>query len=98
MKFLDTLSVRYGCPFFILDEFIQLGQLQEFLKDITQIIYEEKEERVKWEVYLHKVFNQTYRDFIDGIERTKQNENVTDEELVNITKSSRNIMSGFTFE
>lgn len=93
---MDTLSKRYsGCPFFILDEFIRLGQLHDFLSEVLQTIYREDTDRFKWEFYLHKVFGMTYGEYLKKTE-TKEPEDVDEDQIKDIVSESRNMMDGLT--
>lgn len=93
---LDMLSQRYACPFFILDEFISLNQLHDFLIEFSSLIVEEKKEQVRWEFFLHKVFDKSYSEFLNSIDEGKVEE-MTDETIKDVVGESMNILDGFTF-
>ena len=88
---MDTLSQRYACPFLILDEFIRLDQLHDFLEEVMKTIAEER----NWEFYLHKVYDKSYKEFIDGLEKPTVNE-MSCEDMKSIVQESASILDGFT--
>lgn len=93
---MDTLGKRYsGCPFFILDEFIRLGQLHDFLSEVLKTINREEVDRYKWEYYLHKVFDMTYEEYLKKTE-TKESEDINYDQIKDIVCDSRNMMDGLT--
>lgn len=91
---MDILSQRYGCPFFILDDFIRLNQLHDFVVEITNVINEEKKEQVQWEFYLHKVFDMTYTEYMSKINESEPEE-MSKEEMINIIYESKGIIDSY---
>lgn len=61
---MDLLSQRYADPYLILDDFIRLQQLHGFLETIMQSIAEEKVQDIRWEYYLHKVWDMSFEEYI----------------------------------
>lgn len=96
---MDLLSQRYASPFFVLDEFIRLGQLHDFIQGIMQVIFEEKKEKYRWEFFLHKVFDKTYEEYLNIVEGTdNEAHSMTDDEIIQITAQSRDLLNNFVFE
>lgn len=94
---MDMLSVRYACPFLLLDEFIHLEQLHDFVFETMKTISEEKKEQYQWEFFLHKVFDKTYEEFLNQAEISEsESDEMSDEKIKEVTDFSRNILDGFT--
>lgn len=49
----------------LLNEVIAAGQLSEFV----DLIIKKREEERDWEYYLHKVFDKSFNDFMDDVDR-----------------------------
>lgn len=94
---MDMLSVRYACPFFILDEFISLGQFHDFVDVISEKIVEEKKEDVQWDFFLHKVFDKTYKEYLDSITVDPKTSEMSNKEIKDVVDESRNILDSFSF-
>ena len=69
---MDLLFTRYASPYLLVDELIKTGRLSEFVDELVDWKNKENEEKIKWDIYLHKVFNQSYQEFIDSAEENKQ--------------------------
>ena len=44
---MDLLAKRYASPFLILDEFIRIGQFQEFINELAKTVSEEKKHKAR---------------------------------------------------
>lgn len=60
---MDLLFRRYASPFALLDQMIRVGALGEFV----ELHNEEAREKATWEFFLHKVFDKSYQEFMDGL-------------------------------
>lgn len=90
------LSQRYACPFLMLDEFIQLGQLHDFVTEVMKSIVEERDEKIKWEFFLHKVFDKTYEEFLNGVPEEKEtSKGMSEEEIKNVVNESASLIDLF---
>lgn len=94
---MDMLSQRYACPFFVLDEFIRLGQFYEFNIKIITTIVDERKEQFRWEYFLHKVFDKSYSDFVKDCENqiNEEIETMSHEEIKNIVNESQSLLDLF---
>ena len=98
---MDLLSQRYADPYLILDDFIRLHQLHEFLETIMQSIAEEKVQDIRWEYYLHKVWDISFEEYIATCESKpvkKQDAVLEKEQIVQIVEDSSNILDTFIME
>ena len=93
---MDLLAKRYANPFLILDEFIKIHQLHDFVTEIVKVITDEKIHDARWQFYLHKVFDMSYEEYL---RRCKQPQDEVDEmsqeDIGNIINDSKKMLEGF---
>lgn len=78
----------------LLDSMIQTQRLSEFVDKVVELYNEEKKEDMLWEIWLYRVHDKSYSEFVasvDGSSRAKP----TDEETADIVKESKGILSNF---
>ena len=93
---MDLLAQRYASPFLILDEFIRLHQLHDFVIEIFKTIADEKVHDARWQYYLHKVYNMTFEEYVQKCEQPKQSgQYMTHQEIGNVMEESRKMLEGF---
>ena len=94
---MDLLAQRYASPFLILDEFIRINQLHDFVLEILQTIADEKVHEARWQYYLHKVFNNmSFEDYVRHCERKNaSDQQMTHEEIGNVINDSKKMLEGF---
>lgn len=74
---------------------LRCGRFADFVTDFQSTVESEKEEKAQWEVWLHKVFDISYTDFKQGIKDTKQNMQMTTEDVGTTIKDSKDILNNF---
>lgn len=76
---------------------IRLGQLYEFSVTILQMIVDEKTEKIRWEYYLHKVWDDmSFEEYVNACESKKAAEKpVSASDVADIVNSSAEILKGF---
>ena len=94
-EFLDLLFTEYASPFILLDTVIQTGHLVDFLETFEK----KREERIRWEYYIHKLsplddrsWDQFNRDLDGGV---VMEERPSDEDITETVRQSYNIMKHF---
>ena len=92
---MDLLFVRYASPFVLLDGLILTNSLNNFVDDFFDFIIEERKEKSEWEFFLHKVYDQSWSDFVKEIE---QSENQKPIDLGATIVKSKNMLNNFTPE
>lgn len=92
---MDLLFTRYASPFVLLDNLIATSSLSDFIDDFFKFIGEEKQEETKWQFFLHKVFDKSWKEFCEELESANKAEKVN---LGATIKKSRDILSNFTPE
>ena len=86
---MDLLFVRYASPFVLLDGLIMTNSLNSFVDDFFDFVNEER----NWEFFLHKVYDQSWSDFVKEIE---QSENQKPVDLGATIVKSKNMLNNFT--
>lgn len=93
---MDLLAQRYASPFLMLDEFIRLHQLHDFVIEILKTIADEKVHEARWQFYLHKVYDITFDEYVRRCELSqKEEEYMTHEEIGNVINESKKMLEGF---
>lgn len=93
---MDLLSQRYASPFLILDEFIRLQQLHEFVVEIIGKIASEKVREARWQYYLHRVYDMSFEEYVRRCEKPeKEDQGMTHKEIRNIINDSKRMVEGF---
>lgn len=96
---MDLMAQRYSSPFLILNDFIRLNQLHDFVVEIFNKISKEKIEKKRWEFYLHKVYrNITFEKYIEMCEEEQQRmdaDRMTNKQIGNVIESSKRMLAGF---
>lgn len=90
---MDLLFKRYASPFILLDELILTKSLSAYIDDLFIIIGEEKQEQTKWEFFLHKVYDKSWKEFCEELEISNDTENI---DLGETVIKSKNILTNFT--
>ena len=90
---MDLLFKRYASPFVLLDNFIATNSLSDFIDDFLKFIGEERQEDTKWQFFLHKVFDKSWKDFCDEIESVDNGAKI---DLGATVKKSHNMLTNFT--
>ena len=93
---MDLLFTRYASPFVLLDNLILTHSASDFIDDFFKFINEEKEENTQWEFFLHKVYDKTWKEFIDEIKPS--NNEVKAVDLGATVAKSKNMLNDFTPE
>lgn len=92
---MDLLAQRYASPFLILDEFIRLHQLHDFVLEITKTIAEEKVEKVRWQFFLHKVYGMSWDDYLKSCTQSQHEDVMTQKQVADTINESKNMLEGF---
>lgn len=92
---MDLLAQRYASPYLILDDFIRLRQLQEFIETIVTRIADEKTNDARWEYWLHKVYDMSFAEYVRKCEEPERNEQVDYAKIGGIINDSKKMLDGF---
>lgn len=91
---MDMVFHRYASPMVIMDKMILTGRFAEFVNEFVKIRNEELEDQTKWEFWLHKVFDQSFNDFLEKTSERKA-EIITEDAAKDAVKESWSILQGF---
>ena len=92
---MDLRFKRYASPFVLLDNFIAMGSLSDFIDDFFKFINEEQQEDTKWQFFLHKVFGKSWKEFCEEIESVDKAKEI---DLGATIKKSYNMLNNFAPE
>lgn len=92
---MDLLFSRYASPFVLLDNLILTSSTSDFINDMFKFINAEKEEQAQWEFFLHKVYDKSWKEFLDEINVSDGQKEV---DLGATLKKSKNMLKNFTPE
>ena len=92
---MDLLFKRYASPFVLLDNFIAMGSLSDFIDDFFKFINEEQQEDTKWQFFLHKVFDKSWKEFCEEIDSANKAEKI---DLGATIKKSYDMLNNFAPE
>jgi hypothetical protein len=80
----------------ILDKMIQARRLTEFIREFVKIRNQELEDQTRWEFWLHRVFDMTFKEFLSKTEQAEETEEVLPDEVLQATVlESMGIITGF---
>lgn len=93
------LYKRYSNPLMLLQQMLDSRQCPEFIDKVIQWNNEEKEENWLWEVWLHKVFDKEFNEFVSQCKKEpadlgKETEKSNIEATVNRSVELLNDFSG----
>ena len=91
---MDLLFKRYADPFSLLDGYIQTGRFVEFIVEMAKL----KSEDDRWEIYLYKVWDQTFQEFCESLDNAQKVQNMSESDAEAIIKESMGILQGFNPE
>lgn len=92
---MDLLFQRYASPFFFLDNMIRCGRFSDFVVEFIELTNKEKEDALNWEYFLHKVWNKSFREFIEEMKTNEDNKKMTAEHIETTVQNSLNILNNF---
>ena len=92
---MDLLATRYASPFLVLDEFIRLHQLHEFILETLKTIAEERINEKRWEYYLHRVHGMTFEEYVRRCEEPEEKQGMSHEQIGSVINDSKMLLEGF---
>lgn len=92
---MDLLFKRYASPFVLLDNLIFTNSTSDFISNLIKTINEEQEKKELWDFFLHKVYDKSWKEFVDEINISKEQKEV---DLGATLTKSKNMLKNFTPE
>lgn len=92
------LFQRYASPMVIVEKMIITGRFAEFVDEVIRLRNNELEEKTQWEFFLHKVYDMTFREFLNTFEAdgTQASEYaMTENRKAEIVNESQKILNSF---
>lgn len=74
-----------------MDGMIRAGKLREFVEGLVKRCDDEQQEKVIWEIWLHRVFDKSYPDFVEELEKGKEKP-VSNDQVLEIVEDSKAIL------
>jgi len=78
----------------LIDSMILTHRLSEFVDKVIELYNEERKEEMLWELWLYRVHDKSYADFVASVDGSKADK-PTEQETAEIVKESRGILEGF---
>ena len=95
---MDQLYQRYADPFSFITGMIQTGRFNEFVDKFIEKVGKDREDKLDWEFYLHKVWEGTFEEFKREIEINKENQRMSKRTIETTVQDSMDILNNFNPE
>ena len=95
---MDLLYQRYASPFSFINGMIQTGRFDEFVSDLWNTAHKEKDEEVRWQYFLHKVFEGSFEEFTEGLKQNSEHHHLSERTIETTMKHSMSILQNFNPE
>ena len=79
----------------ILNQMIRAGRFKEFVKEVLKIHNQEMLDKLRWEFWLHRVYDISFDEYIAKLDGTETDEVIPDEVLEATVQDSMGIINGF---
>lgn len=76
---------------------LQMGRLNDFVLEAVRLHNEEKKEEILWNVWLHRVFDKSYSDFVSAANGTPAQE-LSQDEIAGIVNETKSMLAHFSPE
>lgn len=78
----------------LINGMIRTRRLHEFVVKLVEMHNEEEKDKALWEVWLHRVLDKSYAEFMSALD-DNQKAAPTQEEVTNIVIETKNMLNGF---
>ena len=102
---MDLLFKKYASPFLFIDGMLQSDRFSEFVDDFiqasnkeTEVENKDKEMRLLWELWLHRIFDMTFPEYMKEIEISKGHQNISEKEIETTLQNTSDILNNFNPE
>ena len=102
---MDLLFKRYASPFLFIDGMMGAGRFCEFVEGVicavnseTKEQNREKEMRFHWELYLHRVLDRSFADYMREVEINDEHKNLSEKDIETTLRHSSDILNNFNPE
>lgn len=73
---------------------LRTGRIAEFVDEVIKIHNEEYKEKAMWEIWLHRVFDKSFSEFVQTLD-DKNAAAPTQAEVTNIVVDTKHMLNGF---
>lgn len=63
---------RYANPLELLQQMLEIGQLNRFITEVGNIVWQEKADNQRWDYWLHRVFDMDFGEYVQACEANMQ--------------------------
>ena len=77
----------------LLDGMIRTRRFNEFLNEFIRIHNKEQDDKATWEFYLHRVYDMSFKDFLDSL--PKEGQAATKEDIAATVTNSADMLFSF---
>ena len=95
---MDLLFKRYASPFSFIDGMIQTGRFCEFVRSFWNNAQKEQNEEKSWEFYLHRVFEGSFNDFMEGQKTEAEHKYLPERTIETTINHTNKILKNFNPE
>lgn len=92
---MDLLYQRYASPFSFIDGMLQAGRFTDFVYNFIETTNKEKEDKARWDIYLHRIYDKSYSEWIEEVENDNKNQKMTAGTIETTVQNSLNILQNF---
>ena len=78
----------------LIDGMVRTGRMMDFVDEIVSIRNDEEEEKILYEVWLHKIFDKSYTEFRESIGMNKTAA-PTQEDIATTVRGSKDLLNSF---
>lgn len=86
---------RYADPMGMIGMMLRFRRLCSFIDEVIRLRNEEEEEKLLWEIWLHRVHNMGYAEFKKSLTESMKTEEQRQEDLTQAVSDSFRMLQGF---
>lgn len=94
IRFLDILYQRYGNPVSLLNGMLATRRFCGFVETFVELYKNDQLEKTRWEYWLHRVFDQSYQDYVQSLGMNQAPAAPTRKEQIKAVQQSMKILDG----
>lgn len=79
----------------LIDGMISTGRLSDFVEEMVSIRNEEEEEKILYEVWLHKIFDKSFAEFRESVGTNNKTAAPTQEDIAETVRGSKELLNSF---
>ena len=69
---------RYANPLELLQQMFEIGQLNRFITEVGNIVWQEKADHQQWDFWVHRVFDMEFSEYVQLCENSMQQAETSD--------------------